>query len=56
MNGKKRKVICVETKQIWESLNKCALDLNVASSSLRNAINENKKFMGYYFKMYDEEE
>lgn len=55
MNGKKRKVICLETKQIWDSINQCAFDLNVCASSLRNAIKKNKKLMGYYFKMYEEE-
>ena len=56
-NGKKRKVVCIETNKIYDSLADAGRDFNVDKNSIWRCCQENfKTTKGYHFKYYDDEE
>lgn len=46
----KRKVLCVETGEVFDSMTECANQFNVLISNLSRAISKGVKYKGYHFE------
>lgn len=56
-NGQKKKVVCLETNKIYESLSEAGRDLKIDKNSIWKCCQKNYKMArGFHFKYYDEEE
>lgn len=53
-NSSSRKVICLNTGEVFNSIKEASQKMNLNYNSLRQAIPSNKKYKGYVFMYYEE--